>query len=444
MTAPHALRTLLGLSTIVGSMACPGLALAEDAPALTPTTISAGDTAWVLASSALVLLMIVPGLALFYGGLVRTKNVLATIMHSFAILCLVTLLWIFVGYSLAFGPDHAGIIGGLEWLGLSGVGMTPNATYAATIPHQAFMIFQLMFAAITPALITGAFAERMRFSALLLFAGTWALLVYCPIAHWVWGGGWLGQLGALDFAGGAVVHISSGAAALVCAAKLGPRRGYGVDRLAPHNLPLTLLGTGLLWFGWFGFNGGSALGANDIAVNAFITTHAAAAAGAFAWLIVEWRYRGVPTVLGMASGAVAGLATITPAAGYISILSAVAVGLAAGIISYWAIVAKANLALDDSLDVIGIHGVGGCVGMLATGVLASTAVNAHGANGLLLGGFHLLGAQVVAALAVATFSMLGTWLILTVIDRAVGLRVTQQEEEIGLDLSQHNERAYGP
>jgi Amt family ammonium transporter len=440
----HVLRKLLRIPAAAVLIGIPCRALAEDASGIPQTIISAGDTAWVLVSSALVLLMIVPGLALFYGGLVRTKNVLATIMHSFAILCLVTLLWIFVGYSLAFGPDYGGVIGGLEWMGLSGVGMNPNSTYAPTIPHQAFMVFQLMFAAITPALITGAFAERMRFSALLIFAGAWALFVYCPIAHWIWGGGWLAKLGALDFAGGAVVHISSGAAALVCAVKLGQRRGYGIDRLAPHNLPLTLLGTGLLWFGWFGFNGGSALGANEIAVNAFIATHAAAAAGAFAWLVVEWRYRGVPTVLGMASGAVAGLATITPAAGYISILSAVALGLAAGMISYWAIVAKAKLALDDSLDVVGIHGVGGCLGILATGVLASTAVNAHGANGLLFGSFQLLGVQLVAALSVTAFSMFGTWVILTIIDGAVGLRVSQQEEEIGLDLSQHNERAYSP
>jgi Amt family ammonium transporter len=421
-----------------------GSALADETAGIPSNIISAGDTAWMLASSALVLMMIVPGLALFYGGLVRTKNVLATIMHSFAILCLVTLLWIFIGYSLAFGPDYGGVIGGLEWTGLSGVGMSANLTYAPTIPHQAFMIFQLMFAAITPALITGAFAERMRFSALLLFAGAWALLVYCPIAHWMWGGGWLGKWGALDFAGGAVVHISSGAAALVCAFKLGRRRGYGVEHLAPHNLPLTLLGTGLLWFGWFGFNGGSALGANEIAVNAFITTHAAAAAGAFSWLIVEWRYREVPTVLGMASGAVAGLATITPAAGYVSILAAVMIGLAAGIVSYWAIVVKAKLAFDDSLDVVGIHGVGGCLGILATGLFASTAVNAHGANGVFFGDYRLLGVQVVAVLAVAVFSMFGTWLILTILDRVVGLRVSQHEEELGLDLSQHNERAYSP
>jgi ammonium transporter, Amt family len=428
-------------ATVIGAY---GSASADEASGMPSTIISAGDTAWMLASSALVLVMIVPGLALFYGGLVRTKNVLATIMHSFAILCLVTLLWIFVGYSLAFGPDHGGVIGGLEWIGLWGVGMSPNLTYAPTIPHQAFMMFQLMFAAITPALITGAFAERMRFSALLLFAALWSLLIYCPIAHWMWGGGWLSKWGALDFAGGAVVHISSGAAALVCAFKLGPRRGYGIEHLAPHNLPLTLLGTGLLWFGWFGFNAGSALGANEIAVNAFITTHAAAAAGALSWLLVEWRYRSVPTVLGMASGAVAGLATITPAAGYVSILAAVVIGLTAGMASYWAIVVKAKWALDDSLDVVGIHGIGGYLGIVATGLFASTAVNTHGANGLLFGDYHLLGIQFVAGTCVAVFSMLGTWLILTIIDRIVGLRVSQQQEELGLDLSQHNERAYSP
>jgi Amt family ammonium transporter len=440
----HVFGRLLVIPTTATLIGAYGLASAEEAPSIPSTIISAGDTAWMLASSALVLLMIVPGLALFYGGLVRTKNVLATIMHSIAILCLVTLLWIFVGYSLAFGPDHGGVIGGLEWVGLQGVGMSPNQTYAPTIPHQAFMVFQLMFAAITPDLITGAFAERMRFSALLLFAGMWALLIYCPIAHWMWGGGWLGQWGALDFAGGAVVHISSGAAALVCALKLGQRRGYGVEHLAPHNLPLTLLGTGLLWFGWFGFNGGSALGANEIAVNAFITTHAAAAAGALSWLVVEWRYRKVPTVLGMASGAVAGQPNITPPAGYVSILAAVVIGLTAGIVSYWAIVVKAKWAFDDSLDVVGIHGVGGCLGIVATGLFASTAVNSHGANGALFGAYRLLGIQIVAGLSVAIFSMVGTWLILMLVDRCLGLRVSQHEEELGLDLSQHNERAYSP
>ena len=433
---------VIGVAIITRLTVVSGPALAEEAQGLPSNSINAGDTAWILTASALVLIMIVPGLALFYGGLVRTKNVLATIMHSFAILCLVTLLWILVGYSLAFGPDHGGVIGGLDWVGLIGVGMSPNSTYAPTIPHQAFMIFQLMFAAITPALITGAFAERMRFSALLIFAGLWVLFIYCPIAHWIWGGGWLGKWGALDFAGGAVVHISSGAAALVCALKLGPRRGYGIEHLAPHNLPLTLLGTGLLWFGWFGFNAGSALGANEIAVNAFITTHAAAAAGAFSWVVVEWRYRKVPTVLGMASGAIAGLATITPAAGYVSVLAAIAIGLTAGLASYWAIVLKAKWGLDDALDVVGIHGVGGCLGIVATGLFASLAINPHGANGVFFGDHHLLGVQILAMLSVMAFSVVGTWLLLTCIDHLLGLRVSQQEEELGLDLSQHNERAY--
>lgn len=426
--------------TVLGTQ---GLAWAEEALVLTPV-VSAGDTAWVLMATALVLLMTVPGLALFYGGLVRSKNVLATIMQSISILCLVTLLWIFAGYSLAFGPDHGGVIGGLDWVGLRHVGMTPNSLYAATIPHLAFMMFQLMFAAFTAALITGAIAERMRFSAVLLFAGMWMLFVYCPIAHWLWGDGWLAKWGALDFAGGAVVHISAGAAAIVCAHKLGRRRGFGVERLAPHNLPLTLLGTGLLWFGWFGFNGGSALGANDIAVNAFLTTHVAAASGAFSWLMVEWHYRKVPTVLGMATGAIAGLATITPAAGYVSVLSAVVIGLSAGIVSYGAIVLKSKWVLDDSLDVVGIHGASGCLGILATGLFASTAVNAQGANGALFGGTSLLGIQFVVILVVAAFSMLGTWCLLNVIDHFIGLRISQRDEEVGLDLSQHNERAYSP
>ena len=328
----------------------------EMAPPIQPQ-VSAADTAWVLTSSALVFAMIVPGLALFYGGLVRSKNVLGTIMHSFVILCLVSLLWILFGYSLAFGPDHRGVIGGLEWAGLSGVGMAPHPTYGPTIPHQAFMVFQLMFAAITPALITGAFAERLKFSALLWFSVLWSLLIYCPVAHWIWGGGWLGKLGALDFAGGAVVHISSGVSALACAMVLGQRHGYGTEYMAPHNLPLTLLGTGLLWFGWFGFNAGSALGANQTAVGAFVATHTAAATAALTWLLVEWLRRGTPTVLGVASGAVAGLATVTPGAGYVGPFSAVLIGFLAGSLSYLAITWKGKLGYDDSLDVVGIHGV---------------------------------------------------------------------------------------
>jgi Amt family ammonium transporter len=416
----------------------PGAVWAQQAQAV----VSAADTAWVLVSSALVLAMTIPGLALFYGGLVRSKNTLGTIMHSFVILCMVSLLWILVGYSLAFGPDVKGMIGNMEWVGLRGVGLTPHATYGPTIPHQAFMIFQMMFAAITPALITGAFAERMKFSALVMFAGLWSLAVYCPIAHWLWGGGWLGGLGALDFAGGAVVHISSGVSALVCVIVLGARQGYGTDYMAPHNLPLVLLGTGLLWFGWFGFNAGSALGANAIAVVAFVATHTAAATGALTWMAMEWAHRGAPTVLGIASGAVAGLAMVTPGAGYVSPFSAVVIGLVAGSLSYWTIIKKGKFGYDDSLDVVGIHGVAGIFGMLLTGLLASKAVNAGGADGLLFGNPAFLGAQAVTVLVVSLFAAGGTFLILKVVGRVVGLRVSPEEECMGLDISQHNERAY--
>jgi Amt family ammonium transporter len=405
--------------------------------------IDTGDTAWVLASTVLVLAMIVPGLALFYGGLVRSKNVLGTVMHSFIALCLISLLWILVGYSLAFGPDKAGLIGGLEWVGLKGVGTEPHPIYGPTIPHLAFMAFQLMFAAITPALITGAFAERMKFSALLLFTGLWSLLVYCPIAHWIWGGGWLGKMGALDFAGGAVVHISSGFAALVCALVLGRRQGYGIDYMAPHNLPMTLLGTGLLWFGWFGFNAGSALSANGIAANAFIATHTAAATAALTWMLVEWVHRGTPTVLGVASGAVAGLATVTPGAGYVGPFSALLIGLVAGGLCYTAVIRwKAKLGYDDSLDVVGIHGVGGVTGILATGILASKTVNPGGADGLISGGSTFFGLQVLMVVVTVIYSLVATYAILKLVDRLVGLRVSAEEESMGLDLSQHNERAY--
>ncbi len=404
--------------------------------------ISAADTAWVLMSSALVLAMIVPGLALFYGGLVRSKNVLATIMQSFTILCLVSVLWVLIGYSLSFGPDKKGLIGGWEWIGLREVSLIPHPTYGPTIPHQAFMTFQMMFAAITPALITGAFAERMKFRAVVLFAGLWSIFVYAPVAHWMWGGGWLNELGALDFAGGAVVHISSGLSALVCALVLGARHGYGSDYLAPHNLPMTLLGTGLLWFGWFGFNAGSALGANNVAVTAFLATHMAAAAGALTWMFVEWAHRGTPTVLGIASGAVAGLATVTPSAGYVGYGAALLIGLAAGVLSYAAINWKSRLGYDDSLDVVGIHGVGGVFGILATGLFASKAINPNGADGLLAGNPGLVGVQLVAATAVALLACVGTYVILKLIDRIVGLRISPEQERQGLDLTQHNERAY--
>jgi Amt family ammonium transporter len=343
---------------------------------------------------------------------------------------------------LAFGPDVRGLIGSLAWGGLSGVGLSPHAVYAPTVPHQAFMVFQMMFAAITPALITGAFAERMRFSALILFSLLWSLCIYCPVAHWLWGGGWLASLGALDFAGGAVVHISSGISALVCALVLGARQGYGTDYMAPHNLPMVLLGTGLLWVGWFGFNAGSALGANETAVAAFVATHTAAVAAALTWMAVEWWHRGTPTVLGIASGAVAGLAMVTPGAGYVSPFSALFMGIAAGGLSYVAIVKKGGLGYDDSLDVVGIHGVAGVGGILLTGVLASKAVNVAGADGLLQGNAAFFGAQALTVAVVGLFSAGGTWVILKAVDRAVGLRIAAEDERMGLDLSQHNERAY--
>jgi len=404
--------------------------------------ISGADTAWVLVSSALVLAMIVPGLALFYGGLVRSKNVLGTIMQSFVILCIVSLLWVLGGYSLAFGPDVHGIVGGLDWIGLNGVGLAPHATYGPTVPHQAFMVFQLMFAAITPALITGAFAERMKFSALLIFSALWSVGVYCPIAHWLWGGGWLAGFGALDFAGGAVVHISSGISALVCALVLGARQGYGTDYMAPHNLPMVLLGTGLLWVGWFGFNAGSALGANETAVVAFVATHTAAATAALSWMAVEWWHRGTPTVLGIASGAIAGLAMVTPGAGYVGPFSALLMGVVAGGLSYFAIMKKGRFGYDDSLDVVGIHGVAGVMGILFTGLLASKAVNAGGVDGLLHGNAAFFGAQLLTVVVVGLFSAVGTAVILKLVDRLVGLRVLPEEERMGLDISQHDERAY--
>ena len=407
-----------------------------------PARINSGDTAWVLASTALVLAMIAPGLTLFYGGLVRSKNVLGTIMHSFVILCLVSVMWVLWGYSLVYGPDRGGVIGGLDWAGLSGVGLDPNPSHGPTIPHQAFVLFQLMFAAFTPALITGAFAERMRFSALLLFAVLWSVFIYSPLAHWLWAGGWLARLGAVDFAGGAVVHTSAGVSALACALVLGRRRGYGSDYMAPHNLPFVLVGTGLLWFGWLGFNGGSALGANATAVGALMATHLAAATAALAWMVAEWLHRGKPTALGVASGAVAGLATVTAGAGYVGPLSAMLVGVAAGLSCYLVIVWKGKIGYDDTLDVVGIHGVGGVVGMLATGLLASSAVNPGGPDGLFFGHAAQFGIQALAVFVAALFSFVGTYIILKLVDGLIGLRISPEEEAIGLDLSQHNERAY--
>ncbi|MFN8635809.1 MAG: ammonium transporter [Chloroflexota bacterium] len=403
--------------------------------------ISAGDTAWVLASAALVMLM-TPGLALFYGGLVRPKNVLSTIMHSFFILGLISVQWVLWGYSLAFGPSVGGIIGSLSWVGLNGVGTDPS-DYAKTIPHLAFMAFQMMFAIITPALITGAFAERKRFKAFVLFSLLWATFVYDPLAHWVWGAdGWLHKLGALDFAGGTVVHISSGISALVAATVLGHRVGLGREKMEPHDLTMTVLGAGLLWFGWFGFNAGSALAANGLASVAFVTTNTAAAMGALTWVTVAWAHKGHPSVLGAAAGAVAGLVAITPAAGFVSPSSAILIGLGAGVICYFAIQLRERLRVDDALDVWAVHGVGGTWGAIATGIFASTAVNPDGANGLLFGNPGQFLIQILAVIVSWVFCGVMTFIILKIVDAVIGLRVPEQEEVLGLDISQHGEPAY--
>lgn len=413
-------------------------------PAFAAEAVDTGDTAWVLVSTALVLLMTAPGLALFYSGMVRRKNVLGTLMQSFAVLCVVSLQWVIVGYSLAFGTDNGGLIGSLDFLGLTGVGQDPNPDYSATVPHQAFMLFQMMFAVITPALIAGAFAERMKFGAFLVFSLLWTTLVYDPVAHWVWGvGGWLRELGAIDFAGGAVVHISSGAAALAAALVMGKRKGYGTELMAPHNLPLTVIGAGLLWFGWFGFNAGSALGANGLAAHAFLVTNTAAAAAGVAWMGAEWLHRGKPTVLGLASGVVAGLVAITPAAGFVTPGASIIIGLASGVICYLAVaVVKPLLRYDDSLDAFGIHGVGGIWGAIATGLFATTAVNGAGADGLFYGGAGLVGKQLIAIAASFAYSFVVTFVILKAIGFVTSLRVAQDEEVQGLDITQHSESGY--
>jgi Amt family ammonium transporter len=405
--------------------------------------INAADTAWLLISSALVMLM-TPGVALFYGGMVRRKNILSTIMMSFAVLALVGLLWVLYGYSLSFGADNWGIIGGLNFVGLMGVGQEPSSVYATTVPHLAFMIFQAMFAIITVALITGAVVERMKFGALLLFATLWLTFVYCPIAHWVWGsGGWLAKLGALDFAGGTVVHISAGISALALAWLLGPRKGFlEKQAMEPSNIPMVVLGAGLLWFGWFGFNAGSALTSGGLASSAFVATNTSAAAAAFTWMILSWIYRR-PTVLGIATGAVAGLVAITPAAGFVSPLMGIPIGVGAAVVCYYCMLLRMRRGIDESLDVWAVHGMGGTWGALATGIFASVAVNSAGANGLLLGNAMQLLKQLVGIAAVWVFAFGATWVLGKLVDVTVGLRVSGTEETVGLDISQHGERAYG-
>jgi Amt family ammonium transporter len=405
--------------------------------------VNAGDTAWILISSALVMLM-TPGVALFYGGMVRRKNVLSTMMMSFVALGLVGLLWILYGYSLSFGSDIGGIIGRLDYLGLRGVGQGPSPIYASTVPHLAFMVFQAMFAIITVALITGAVVERIRFGALLLFSSLWLTLVYCPVAHWVWAdGGWLSRLGALDFAGGTVVHISAGVSAMALALVLGPRRGFrNGEPMEPNNIPMVMLGAGLLWFGWFGFNAGSALTSNGLAASAFVATNTSAAAAAFTWMVISWLYRR-PTLLGTATGAVAGLVAITPAAGFVSPLMGIPIGIGAALVCYYCIVLRMKLHIDESLDVWAVHGMGGTWGALATGIFASAAVNAAGADGLLMGNVLQLGKQFIGVMAVGAFAFAATWVLGKVIDVTIGLRVGSTEETVGLDISQHGERAYG-
>jgi len=406
--------------------------------------MNSGDTAWVLVSSTLVLLMTV-GLAFFYGGMARRKNVLSLLMQCFIIMCVISLQWVLYGYSLAFGPDTGkGIIGSLAWLGLKGVGGQPNGDYAATIPHQVFMIFQAMFAIITPALMIGAFAERIKFPAFLLFTLLWATFVYDPLAHWVWGmGGWLRNLGALDFAGGIVVHVSSGVSALVMAIFLGKRIGYENQAFRPHNLPWTVLGAGMLWFGWFGFNAGSALAANSLAANAFVVTNTAAAAAGLTWAIIEWFKHGAPTMLGTVTGVVAGLVAITPACGFVTPLNAIFIGALVSIFCFLAITRiKARFRYDDSLDVFGVHGVGGIWGTIATGLFAEKAVNAAGADGLLFGGVQQFLVQILLVIAAATYAVIMTWALFKLVDSLIGMRVDKKDELIGLDLTQHNESAY--
>lgn len=416
----------------------PGLVHAQG-----PNAIDSGDTTWLLISTALVMLM-TPGLALFYGGMVRRKNVLATIMQSFVIMSVIGLQWILWGYSLAFGPDKWGVIGGLEWFGLAGVDLNGSHDYAPTVPHLAFIIFQGMFAVITPALITGAFAERMKFSSFLVFTVLWATFVYDPIAHWVWGdGGWLGNLGAVDFAGGTVVHISSGLGALAAVIVIGRRTGYLRSSMNPHNLPITILGAALLWFGWFGFNAGSALTAGTLAALAFVATNTATCAAVLTWIFIEWKFAGKPTALGAATGAIAGLVAITPAAGFVGPLSAIAIGIGAGIFCYIAVaVIKPKLGYDDSLDVFGVHGVGGIWGALATGLFASTIANPDGVNGLFFGNPSQLWLQLQAVLVTAVYAFVVTYILIKVIDVVMGLRVSEEDEILGLDITQHHESGY--
>ena len=407
--------------------------------------INGADTVWVLISAALVMLM-TPAVGLFYGGMVRKKNVLAIITQSFIVLALISIQWILFGYSLAFGPDAGGhgLIGGLQWIGLNGVGAAPDPNYAPTIPASVFMIYQAMFAIITPVLITGAFADRMKFSTFIVFTLLWTTLVYDPIAHWVWGtGGLLRELGTLDFAGGLVVHISAGLSALAAAIIIGKRIGFKSENMAPHNVPMTILGGILLWFGWFGFNAGSALTAGSLAANAFIVTNTSAAAVALSWMAISWKHGGKPNALGIVTGGVAGLAAITPASGFVGPLWAIVIGAGAGLLCYFAMHFKNKKTnIDDSLDVFACHGVGSAWGVIAVGIFASVAINPAGANGLIFGNYSLIQSQIIAVIVTGIYSFVATAIILKILDAKMGLRVPDNEEIEGLDVTQHGEKAY--
>ena len=440
---PKSVRALALRPLVMAAAMC--LAIATPAAAAVPGVLKfdGADTAWLLLCATLVLMMTIPGLALFYGGMVRRKNVLSTLMQSFILVAVVSIQWVLFGYSLAFSPGSP-FVGALTWAGLSGVSAAqPYAAYSATVPHQAYMIYQCMFAVITPALITGAIAERMSFKGFLVFSIMWVTLIYDPLAHWVWGvGGWIHEMGALDFAGGTVVHISSGVAALAAALMVGPRRGYRHEPMPPHNLTMTVTGAGLLWVGWFGFNAGSSLAADGLAVSAFVATHLGASAATLTWVAAEWWIGGKPTVLGAASGAVAGLVAITPASGYVGPGAAIVIGAVAGALCYSAVRMKSRFGYDDALDVVGVHAVGGIWGALATGLFASVLVNAAGANGLFYGNPRQLFVQATAVVASMAFSFIGSMVLLKVTDALVGLRVMAESEQIGLDLSEHEEVAY--
>jgi Amt family ammonium transporter len=425
-----------------GASLMPALMISGPAFAADKPKIDSGDTAWMLTATALVLMMTIPGLALFYGGMVRKKNVLATTVQSFAVTCLVSVLWMVLGYSLAF-TSGSSVLGGLSRVFMAGLTVDSVSDLAKTIPESVYMCFQLTFAIITPALIAGAFAERMKFSAMMWFMGLWSLVVYAPIAHWVWGGGFLGDLGVLDFAGGTVVHINAGVAGLICALVLGKRKGFGVDNMAPHNLVLSVIGASLLWVGWFGFNAGSASAANGSAGMAMAVTQFATAAAALAWMFAEWMTRGKPSVLGVISGAVAGLVAITPASGFVSPSGSLAIGIVAGLVCFWGATGlKHAMGYDDSLDAFGVHGIGGFIGAILTGVFAVEAIGGEGHKGLIDGNAGQVLTQLWGCLACMAWCAVATFVILKLVDALIGLRVTSEEEVEGLDINLHGETVH--